>query len=198
MTNTFADGTHRLSRAAATSSSAASASAASPSTSLMPASGRGQDRPRRAARGRLRHRLRGADRVGAVLNTAQVEAGATVLVMGLGGIGLVDRPGRARSPAPRASSPPTRWPRGARRRTRFGATDVLDPDARRRRRRRHRADRHRRRLRLRRRRPREPDPDRRLGDAATAARPSASARRRSRTPIMIAPGGAVHVWPRRS
>ena len=66
--------------------------------------------------------------VGAVLNTAEVEPGATVLVLGLGGIGLSVVQG-ARPPAPRRSSPATRSPGGARPRTAMGATTVLDPGA---------------------------------------------------------------------
>src|SRR5215831_19641295 len=66
--------------------------------------------------------------VGAVLNTARVEPGATVLVLGLGGIGLSIVQGARVAGAARiiASDPvPTR--REAARR--FGATDLLDPAA---------------------------------------------------------------------
>ncbi|MEO8603155.1 MAG: Zn-dependent alcohol dehydrogenase [bacterium] len=65
--------------------------------------------------------------VGAVLNTARVEAGATVLVMGLGGIGLSIVQGARLAGAARiiASDPVA-----ARRDTalRLGATDVIDPN----------------------------------------------------------------------
>ena len=54
--------------------------------------------------------------VGAVLNTAQVEPGATVLVLGLGGIGQSVVQGHA-SPARRASSPATPSRLDARRRS---------------------------------------------------------------------------------
>ena len=87
--------------------------------------------------------------VGAVLNTARVEPGATVLVMGLGGIGLSIVQGAVLAGAARIIAAD---PLPARREvaSRFGATDVLDP-ATHRRRRAHPADHRRRRgLRLRR------------------------------------------------
>lgn len=64
--------------------------------------------------------------VGAVLNTAKVEEGATVLVMGLGGIGLSLVQGARLAGASRilASDPlPARREAAAR----FGATDLIDP-----------------------------------------------------------------------
>ena len=66
--------------------------------------------------------------VGAVLNTAQVEPGATVLVLGLGGIGLSVVQG-AGPPAPRRSSPATRSPGGARPPPPWARPTVLDPGA---------------------------------------------------------------------
>jgi len=66
--------------------------------------------------------------VGAVLNTARVEEGATVLVMGLGGIGLSVVQGARIAGAARilASDPvPARREAAAR----FGATDLVDPSA---------------------------------------------------------------------
>jgi len=64
--------------------------------------------------------------VGAVLNTARVEAGATVLVMGLGGIGLSIVQGARVAGAARIIAAD---PVGARREVarRFGATDLVDP-----------------------------------------------------------------------
>lgn len=64
--------------------------------------------------------------VGAVLNTARVEAGATVLVMGLGGIGLSVVQGARVAGASRII---VSDPLSARRETakQFGATDLLDP-----------------------------------------------------------------------
>lgn len=64
--------------------------------------------------------------VGAVLNTARVEEGATVLVMGLGGIGLSVVQGARVAGATRilASDPVAARREAA---MRFGATDVLDP-----------------------------------------------------------------------
>ena len=47
-----------------------------------------QDRPRPAARTGRAIRLRGATGVGAVVNTAKVEPGQSVAVVGLGGVGL--------------------------------------------------------------------------------------------------------------
>jgi len=66
--------------------------------------------------------------VGAVLNTARVEPGATVLVLGLGGIGLSIVQGARVAGATRiiASDPvPARREAAGR----FGATDLLDPAA---------------------------------------------------------------------
>jgi S-(hydroxymethyl)glutathione dehydrogenase/alcohol dehydrogenase len=66
--------------------------------------------------------------VGAVLNTAQVEPGATVLVLGLGGIGLsVVQGARAAGAAQIIASDPLGWRREAAQR--MGATTVLDPGA---------------------------------------------------------------------
>jgi Zn-dependent alcohol dehydrogenase len=64
--------------------------------------------------------------VGAVFNTARVEPGATVLVMGLGGIGLSIVQGAVLAGAARIIAAD---PLPARREvaSRFGATDVLDP-----------------------------------------------------------------------
>jgi Zn-dependent alcohol dehydrogenase len=64
--------------------------------------------------------------VGAVLNTAGVEEGATVLVMGLGGVGLAIVQGARIAGAARilASDPIAERREVARR---FGATDLLDP-----------------------------------------------------------------------
>ncbi len=64
--------------------------------------------------------------VGAVLNTARVEVGATVLVMGLGGIGLSVVQGARVAGASRiiASDPVAERREAARA---FGATDLLDP-----------------------------------------------------------------------
>jgi S-(hydroxymethyl)glutathione dehydrogenase / alcohol dehydrogenase len=65
--------------------------------------------------------------VGAVLNTAKVEAGATVLVLGLGGIGLsVVQGARAAGAAQIIASDPLDWRRDAA--SRMGATTVLDPN----------------------------------------------------------------------
>ena len=66
--------------------------------------------------------------VGAVLNTAQVETGATVLVMGLGGIGVSIVQGARLAGASRiiVSDPvPGRRDHASN----FGATDILDPNA---------------------------------------------------------------------
>ena len=66
--------------------------------------------------------------VGAVLNTARVPEGATVLVMGLGGVGLSTVQGARLAGAARifASDPlPARRQLAAA----FGATDLLDPNA---------------------------------------------------------------------
>jgi Zn-dependent alcohol dehydrogenase len=64
--------------------------------------------------------------VGAVLNTARVEAGATVLVLGLGGIGLSVVQGARIAGATRIlASDPVASRRAAARA--FGATDLLDP-----------------------------------------------------------------------
>ena len=66
--------------------------------------------------------------VGAVLNTARVEPGATVLVMGLGGIGLsIVQGARVAGAARIIVSDPVAARRDAARR--FGATDVIDPAA---------------------------------------------------------------------
>ena len=66
--------------------------------------------------------------VGAVLNTARVEEGATVLVLGLGGIGLSVVQGANLAGAARiiASDPVADRREMAKR---FGATDLLDPGA---------------------------------------------------------------------
>lgn len=66
--------------------------------------------------------------VGAVLNTAQVEEGATVLVLGLGGVGLsVVQGARVAGAARIIASDPVEARRQAA--ARFGATDLLDPGA---------------------------------------------------------------------
>jgi Zn-dependent alcohol dehydrogenase len=66
--------------------------------------------------------------VGAVLNTAKVEPGATVLVLGLGGIGLsVVLGARAAGAAQIVASDPLDWRRAAA--ASMGATTVLDPTA---------------------------------------------------------------------
>ena len=66
--------------------------------------------------------------VGAVLNTAKVEPGATVLVLGLGGIGLsVVQGARAAGAAQIIASDPLDWRRDAA--ASMGATTVLDPNA---------------------------------------------------------------------
>jgi Zn-dependent alcohol dehydrogenase len=66
--------------------------------------------------------------VGAVLNTAKVEPGATVLVLGLGGIGLsVVQGARAAGAAQIIASDPLDWRREAA--ASMGATTVLDPNA---------------------------------------------------------------------
>jgi S-(hydroxymethyl)glutathione dehydrogenase/alcohol dehydrogenase len=66
--------------------------------------------------------------VGAVLNTARVEAGATVLVMGLGGIGLsIVQGARVAGAARIVASDPLPARREAA--VRLGATDVVDPAA---------------------------------------------------------------------
>jgi Zn-dependent alcohol dehydrogenase len=64
--------------------------------------------------------------VGAVLNTAKVEEGATVLIMGLGGVGLATVQGARLAGASRiiVSDPVAERREAA---ARFGATDVLDP-----------------------------------------------------------------------
>src|SRR5512132_3712264 len=66
--------------------------------------------------------------VGAVLNTARVPEGATVLVMGLGGIGLSTVQGARLAGAARifASDP---LPERRKAAETFGATDLLDPNA---------------------------------------------------------------------
>lgn len=64
--------------------------------------------------------------VGAVLNTARVEEGATVLVMGLGGIGLnIVQGARLAGAARIIAADPVPARREAA--VRFGATDLLDP-----------------------------------------------------------------------
>jgi len=64
--------------------------------------------------------------VGAVINTARVEAGATVLVLGLGGIGLsVVQGARIAGAARILASDPVASRRSAAQK--FGATDLLDP-----------------------------------------------------------------------
>lgn len=64
--------------------------------------------------------------VGAVLNTARVEAGASVLVMGLGGVGLSTVQGARVAGAARIiASDPVEDRREAA--ARFGATDLIDP-----------------------------------------------------------------------
>jgi S-(hydroxymethyl)glutathione dehydrogenase / alcohol dehydrogenase len=64
--------------------------------------------------------------VGAVINTARVEPGATVLVTGLGGVGLAIVQGAVLAGAGRiVASDPVAGRREAA--TRFGATDVVDP-----------------------------------------------------------------------
>lgn len=64
--------------------------------------------------------------VGAVLNTAKVEAGATVLVMGLGGVGVAIVQGARIAGASRIIvSDPSAERRAAA--ARFGATDAIDP-----------------------------------------------------------------------
>jgi len=64
--------------------------------------------------------------VGAVINTARVEEGATVLVLGLGGIGLsVVQGARIAGAARILASDPVAGRRSAARE--FGATDLLDP-----------------------------------------------------------------------
>jgi Zn-dependent alcohol dehydrogenase len=66
--------------------------------------------------------------VGAVLNTARVEAGATVLVIGLGGIGLsIVQGARVAGAARIIATDPVAARREAARR--FGATDLVDPGA---------------------------------------------------------------------
>lgn len=66
--------------------------------------------------------------VGAVLNTAEVEEGATVLVMGLGGVGLsVVQGARVAGAARIIASDPLSTRREAAKA--FGATDLLDPNA---------------------------------------------------------------------
>ncbi len=66
--------------------------------------------------------------VGAVLNTAKVEPGATVLVLGLGGIGLsVVQGARAAGAAQIIASDPLGWRRDAA--ASMGATTVIDPTA---------------------------------------------------------------------
>jgi Zn-dependent alcohol dehydrogenase len=66
--------------------------------------------------------------VGAVLNTARVEAGATVLVMGLGGVGLSIVQGARLAGAARIiAADPMAERRAAA--LRFGATDAIDPAA---------------------------------------------------------------------
>jgi Zn-dependent alcohol dehydrogenase len=66
--------------------------------------------------------------VGAVLNTAKVEEGATVLVMGLGGIGIsIVQGARLANAARIIVSDPVAERRGYA--ANFGATDILDPSA---------------------------------------------------------------------
>jgi Zn-dependent alcohol dehydrogenase len=66
--------------------------------------------------------------VGAVLNTARVEAGASVLVMGLGGIGLsIVQGARVAGAARIIAADPVASRREAAKR--FGATDLVDPTA---------------------------------------------------------------------
>ena len=66
--------------------------------------------------------------VGAVLNTAQVEEGATVLVMGLGGIGIsIVQGARLANAARIIVSDPVASRRDYA--SNFGATDILDPEA---------------------------------------------------------------------
>ena len=66
---------------------------------------------------------------GSAVNAAKVEPGSSVVVLGCGGVGLNVIQGARGQRRRRASSPSTRRPTGARWRTRFGATDVLEPDA---------------------------------------------------------------------
>jgi Zn-dependent alcohol dehydrogenase len=66
--------------------------------------------------------------VGAVLNTARVEPGASVLVLGLGGIGLsIVQGARVAGAARIIAADPVAARREAAKR--FGATDLVDPDA---------------------------------------------------------------------
>jgi Zn-dependent alcohol dehydrogenase len=66
--------------------------------------------------------------VGAVLNTAKVEEGATVLIVGLGGVGLAAVQGARLAGASRIiASDPVAERRAAA--ARFGATDLVDPNA---------------------------------------------------------------------
>jgi Zn-dependent alcohol dehydrogenase len=66
--------------------------------------------------------------VGAVLNTARVEPGASVLVMGLGGVGLsIVQGARVAGAAPIIVADPVAERREAA--LRFGATDAIDPSA---------------------------------------------------------------------
>ena len=66
--------------------------------------------------------------VGAVLNTARVEPGASVLVMGLGGIGLsIVQGARVAGAARIIAADPVEARRAAA--SAFGATDVIDPGA---------------------------------------------------------------------
>ena len=96
--------------------------------------------------------------VGAVLNTARVEEGASVLVIGLGGVGLSAVQGARIAGASRiiVSDPVAERREAAKA---FGATDLLDPAQRGRDAAHPRDHRRRRRLRLRDRRARDPDPE---------------------------------------
>ena len=89
---------------------------------------RGEGPRRHAARDRCVIGCAVQTGVGAVLNTAKVEPGATVLVLGLGGIGLsVVQGARAAGAAQIIASDPLDWRRDAA--ATMGATTVLDPNA---------------------------------------------------------------------
>ena len=92
----------------------------------------GQGPRRHPARDRVRDRLRGADRASARCSTRpRWSRGATVLVLGLGGIGLsVVQGARAAGAAQIIASDPLDWRREAA--SKMGATTVARPERRRR------------------------------------------------------------------
>ena len=127
MTGTFIDGRTPLSRARQAGAARASGSAGSPSYVITPETGAIKVARRHAARDRVRHRLRGADRRRC---GAQHDARCPKVrpCSWPAAVASASRSCRARaSRARRGSSSPIRWSPGAKPRRAFGATDVIDP-----------------------------------------------------------------------